>query len=744
MIINYNYMKNWYISFNMRNSSKYTGIKTNNLKNIDFTLVHNKITLLLGNSGSGKSSLAIETIHKISFNELSQLMNLNEEPSNYSIDEYFNILPSIALIQDNYNKNPRSTIATYFKIDIFFKKLFSTINQVPSKLFQFNKFDTACEKCLGTGIELIPDIVKVIDYEKEIKNIPFKNWQSSYKDFYSQILISFCKDNNIDIEKKFNDLDLESQKKLLYGISEKKYKINYKLQGKKRVKTTQYFGPIIELENIIKPSDKDKKYYTKKNCSVCNGFRFSKKVLEYKIYGKNLGELYSFQIDELINWIEKYRNKWQQSNIEKIAFSQILIFLEKMVNVKLEYLNLNRSIPSLSGGELQRLRFAKAINSQFNNFLYIFDEPSSGLHPSELNNIINTIKEIKNKNNTILIIEHNNIFKKISDNIITLGGENGGKIIRNYKDEKETIQYKLFESKNNILIQNESYNNIKNLNAKIPIESLIAICGKSGSGKTSFAKFILPKYCKNPTYLDQTSTNGNKYSILATYLGIFDEIKKLFAKENKIDIDYFSFYHTAIGKCNICKGTGVLKDEVENINIICPSCDGKRFSKKTLKYKVNNLNIYEYLSLSINELIKIIPTNMKKTKKVLDFLLHINLGYISLFREMATLSGGESQRVKLGSTFFKYQKNRTYILDEPFRGLDTNSKYKLIDFLYVLVEKKNTIFFIEHDILAINYSSYIIEFGPNSGINGGKLLYIGERNQISYASNSIIKSYLKG
>jgi len=725
------------------NNSIYIGIKTNNLKNIDFTLPHNKITLLIGNSGSGKSSLAIETIHKISFNELSQLMNLSEEPSNYSIDEYFNILPSIALIQDNYNKNPRSTIATYFKIDIFFKKLFSTINKVPSKLFQFNKFDTACEKCLGTGIELIPDIAKIIDNEKEIKNIPFKNWQSSYKDFYSQILILFCKDNNIDIEKKFNDLDLESQKKLLYGISEKKYKINYKLQGKKRVKTTQYIGPIIELGNIVKPSDKEKKYYSQKTCSVCGGFRFSKKVLLYKIYDKNLGELYSLQIDELISWIKEHANKWQQSNIEKIAFNQILTFLEKMVDVKLEYLNLNRSIPSLSGGELQRLRFAKAINSQFNNFLYIFDEPSSGLHPSELNNIITTIKQIKNNNNTILIIEHNEIFKNISDNTIILGGKNGGEIIENYKKETETILYKFFKSSSNILIQNENYNNIHNLNIKTPTESLIAICGKSGSGKTSFAKFILPKYCKNPTYLDQTPINGNKYSILATYLGIFDEIKKLFAKENKIDIDYFSFYHTAIGKCNTCKGTGILKDEVENINIICPSCEGKRFSKKTLKHKVNNLNIYEYLSLSINELIKIVPTNMKKTKKVLDFLLHINLGYMSLFREIATLSGGESQRVKLGSTFFKYQKNRTYILDEPFRGLDTNSKYKLISFMYDIVKKGNTVFFVEHDILAISYSSYIIEFGPNSGINGGKLLYAGERKKISSATNSIINNYLQ-
>lgn len=726
-----------------RYNSSYIGIKTNNLKNIDFYLPHNKITLLMGNSGSGKSSLAIETIHKISFNELNQLMNLHEEPTDYSIDEYINILPSIALMQNNYNKNPRSTIATYFKIDIFFKKLFSYTNRVPTKLFQFNKFDTACSKCFGTGIELVPDVRKVINYEKKVRDIPFKNWQSSYKDFYNQILILFCNDNNIDIETKFGDLNLEIQDKLLYGISDKKYKINYKLQSKKRVKTAQFIGPMKELESIIKPTEKEKKYYSQRVCSTCKGLRFSKKTLSYKIYEKNLGELYTLQISDLIDWINQYKNSWQQSSIERVAFIQILAFLEKMVDVKLEYLNLNRSIPSLSGGELQRLRFAKAANSQFSNFLYIFDEPSSGLHPSELDNILNSIQQINNENNTILIIEHNEIFKKISNNTVILGGENGGEIIKNYKEEKKAIEYTFIKSDNYLTIENESYNNIDNLNIDIPVNSLIAICGKSGSGKTSFAKFILPKYCKNPTYLDQSPIKGNKYSILATYLGVFDEIKKLFAQENKIDIDYFSFFHTSIGKCNTCKGTGILKDEVEDINIICPECEGKRFSKTTLKYKVNNLNIYDYLSLSLNELVKIIPTKLKKTNKIIEFLQHMNLGYISLFREIATLSGGESQRIKLCNIFFKYQKNRTYIIDEPFRGLDKNSKYKLIDFLFTLVQEGNTVFYIEHDMLALKYSSYIIEFGPNSGINGGRVLYIGEKEKIDRSSSSIIKNYLK-
>jgi len=722
------------------NKSIYKKISTNNLKNIDFDLIYNKITLLMGKSGSGKSSLAISTIHKISYNELSQLMNLKEEPINYSIEEYKNILPSIALEQENYNKNPRSTIATYFKIDIFFKKIFAYKNNVPTTLFQFNNFDNACEKCRGTGVELIPDPKKIIDYNRKIIDVPFKNWQNSYKDLYQQLLVLFCRDENIDINKRFVDLDEKNQNKLLYGESKVKYKIIYKIQGKKRSKTTKYIGPLKELESLDIITNKEKKFFSEKTCSKCNGYRFSQKVLQYKVYEKNLGELYSLQIDELINWIYNKKSQWENSNIEKNAFLSILEFLEQVKNVKLEHLNLNRSIPSLSGGELQRLRFAKAINSQFNNFLYIFDEPSSGLHPSEIENILDIIINIKNKKNTILVIEHNEKFKKIADNIVIL---EEGKIVKELKQNYQKTNYKFFKANFYIDIKNESYHNINNLNVRIPGDTIVAICGKSGSGKTSFAKFILPNYFENATYLDQSPIKGNKYSIVATYLGIFDEIKNLFAKTHKVDIDYFSFFHSSKGKCPTCNGTGVLKDKLEDINIICPNCKGKRFSKKTLSYKINGLNIYEYLTLPIRELYQILPNNLKKTKKVLNFLNEINLGYISLFREIFTLSGGESQRMKLCSIFFKYKKNRTYILDEPFKGLDIENKYKLINFLYSLKEQGNNIFYVEHDLLAINYSSYIIEFGPGAGIYGGKILYIGEKDKIYSSNSSIIKNFLQ-
>ena len=725
--------------------SDYIGVETNNLNNINISLQHNKIILLSGASGSGKSSLAISTIHKISMDELSQLMNLKENISSYSIKEYHNILPSIALLQENYNRNPKSTIATYFGIDIFFKRIFSENNSIPSSFFQFNSYKTSCPHCYGTGTMFEADISEVIEYNTKIKDIPFKNWKASYSDFYKQILQQFCKDNEIDIEKTFIELSEKNQKLLLYGIGDKKYKINYKISGRKRVKTSKYIGSIIELNLSHNPSEKDKKFYYRKGCSFCKGYRFSNEVLKYKVYEKNLGELYSIEIEELISWIKKKESKWKKSTIESISFNHILSFLKKMKILNLEHLNLNRAIPTLSGGELQRLRFSKSINSQFSNFLYILDEPSAGLHPSEWDNIKNAILKIKSKKNTIILIEHNTIFEEIADKIITLAvNEHGKSEIKKKSNIKKINEanYTFFETKKILKIKDKSFNNLKNISVEIPLESFVAICGKSGSGKTSFLKGILFKYLPSPIYLNQSPIKGNSYSIIGTYIGVFDEIKKLYSKEHKLSTDFFSFHHSSEGKCKICNGTGIVKEDFNYSDTICPECEGKRFNKKTLDYSINGLNIYEVLTLSMDELSQMNFKGIDKTKKIIAFFQYINLGHLSLFRPLSTLSGGEAQRVKLCSTFYKYKKSRTYLLDEPFRGLDINNKYKLIEFFYKMVELKNSIIVVEHDPIAIKSSSYIIEFGPGSGKYGGTILYSGNRNHIDESSKSIIRQYL--
>jgi excinuclease ABC subunit A len=729
--------------------SHYQRIKTNNLKNIDITISHNDIILINGVSGSGKSSLAIDTIHAISTNELNQLMNIKNFLFKYSVNHYSNILPSISLSQENFNRNPRSTIATYFGLDTYFKTIFSSLNKVSASIFQFNRYKYACKKCFGTGHVLQLDPSKIIDYNFAIKDIPFLNWRGTYSDYYKQLIKLFCNDKNIDLSQNLLSLDKQKIDLMLYGKSSKKYKINYRLGGRKRVKTSTYIGPL-NNETIFSLAN-EKQFKTEEICSNCKGYRFSKNTLKYTVFGKNLGELYTTEIESVKKWIITNKKHWQHSQDVVTAFEFILNLINKFIDLNLNYISLNRSIPSLSGGELQRLRLSKSLNSQFNNFMYILDEPSSGLHPKEIEEIAQNISNLKKKDNTVLIIEHNDIFKKISDKTLTLGprgGKEGGYLITSNEIEnnEKKLNYKFFSSTKNCEIKSASYNNIINISAIIPLNSFVSICGVSGSGKTSFLKGIIPQYLKNPIYLNQSPIKGNNYSIVASYLGIFDEIRNKFAIYSGLTPSHFSFHHSAEGKCNTCKGTGIIKEEnsysLAN-SALCPECDGSRFSHNILKYDYMGFNIYKFLNLTISEILHLIKGEEKLSKTInsLKLLSSIGLDYLTLFRKISTLSGGEAQRIKLCKVLSAKRKC-TYLLDEPLRGVDPVNAYKIINLIYKITKQDNTVFVAEHNLIALQYSSYIIEFGPGAGRKGGQILYLGKRKEISSSTKSIIKDYI--
>lgn len=732
-------------------NSNYLGIETNNLRNIDVSIPHNRIILITGVSGSGKSSLAIDTIHNISMNELNQLMSLKDFVFNYSVNHYENILPSVSLEQENYNRNPRSTIATYFGLDTFVKNLFSIKNNISPSIFQFNRYKYACKKCLGIGVCFQLDPSKIIDYNCKVQDIPFFNWRDSYSDYHKQLVIYFCNDNEIDTNKYFIELSKDSQDLLLYGRGAKKYKIIYKSSGRKRVKTSPYTGPL--NEKSVPHTVNNRKYYTGKKCRECNGFRFSKEILKHKVYGKNIGDIYNSEIDNLVDWIFDQKGKWQQKKNESAIFHNILCLLKNFINLNLGYLYLNRSIPSLSGGELQRLRLAKSLNTQFANFFYILDEPSAGLHPEEIQKIADSIISLKKRNNTIIIIEHNSIFESISDRIITLGpsgGKDGGEIIANKLVKRNTpkFSYRFFKAKKQFMIKNESHNNINNLLLRIPLGSFVVICGKSGSGKTSLLSGILPKHFKNSIYLNQSPLNGNNYSTIASYVGILDEIRNIFAKNSKQEPSLFSFHHTGKGKCESCNGTGIMENETtynSSNSMICPSCDGARYNNKTLNYTLKGINIYQLLTLTADELIVFLENDkkFKKTLRAISLLTKLGLGYITLFRNVTTLSGGEAQRVKICDSLLKINSKTVFLLDEPLRGIDDINAESIIKLIYGIVEKGNSVFVAEHNIIAIENSSYIIEFGPGGGKYGGEILYNGEKKKIKLSEQSLIKKYIE-
>lgn len=731
----------------------YEGVKTNNLKNIHINIPKNKITCIIGPSGSGKSSLVFDTIYQISEVELNQLNGKSIIGNEYIVDKYYNIIPTIALEQNNYNNNPRSTVATYYGIDKIFAYIFLYYNNISTNIFTFNKIEYACKKCNGLGYEFTLDKTKIIDNNYKIKDVPFKCWRNSEINYYKELIVKYCKDEKIDEEKYFYELNFEDQDKLLNYKSLQKYKINYKQNSRMRVKTDFYVGPLNQMQKKLFKNNietKDINFLKKEKCSVCNGYRFSKKVLKYKLFDKSIGELYTMEVEVLKEWILNNIHLWKENKWVFNAFDEILNFIDKIIKLRLGYINLNRSITSLSGGELQRLRISRVLNTQFNNILYIFDEPSANLHPYEYNNIIKSIIDIKNKGNTIILIDHNPKFINISDNVVKLGpksGVNGGYIVENnneiYSDFEKPI-YKFFETKEFISIKNESYNNILNINVDIPKYSLLGICGVSGSGKTSFLKGILPKYLNKYILVNQKPINGNSYSVVGTYVELISIIKMLFSKENNVDQSLFSFYSNAKGACKNCNGKGNLTYQSkfeETISCKCYQCDGIRYNNEALMYTLYGYNIYEILNKSVDELIYIFDDKYTDIRETLELMSKLGLGYITLFQSLKSLSGGEIQRLKLVKSL--KSKYDTIILDEPFKGLGNEEIFKLINVLYKIIENKKTVIITEHNTIALNYCSYIIEFGPESGKNGGRIIFNGVKDEIYKCDKSKTKNFLK-
>lgn len=714
---------------------EYHGISTHNLKNIDFSIGEGHIIVLKGVSGCGKSSLAIDTIYQISEDELSQISSCCEKEAVYVVNDYKNILPAICLRQENFNTNPRSTIGTYSGINRFFQNIFANQNSISRELLRFNNPDAACKECHGTGSVLKPSLEEIVDIHAPLSAKSFKIWNGVNSDFYRKLLETFCSDKGIKLLGTFEDLPYKHKQLLLYGKSEKKYTTRYYSAGVKHSKTDRYTGAIDFANQMLKEkrlTAAQKCFFIEDKCPICNGGRFSNESNRYLLWGKSISEIYLMNFDRLYFFLEDNLRKTNDRYLH-LQCKPILAYLRAALNINLGHLFFNRSIPSLSGGELQRIGIVKACVTQFNHFLFVMDEPTASLHPSEWHNIVSIVEEIRRKGNTILLIEHSQVFDKIADQIVYLGpgaGSEGGEIIPTPSSrEREGIlknPHSFIKSQEWIEIFNASYNNVNIKYTKIPLGSLIGICGVSGSGKSSFAKRILPQYIKNATYICQEPIRGNSYSIVSTVLGVTQELEQFFAGQVHKRKDFFDFYNSGPGQCDLCKGVGrVVEKSIHWVSENkCPECKGQRFSQKTLSFYWNQMNIFDFMNLTINQIMSYFDKKTETYKK-LELASKMGLGYLRLAQSTDTLSGGEAQRIKISANISKYKRQRTYILDEPFRGVDTENIDRILDLLHDLVKTGNTVFVIEHNPHVIRRCSYVLEFGPSSGSKGGQIVFSG-------------------
>ena len=681
-----------------------------------------------------------------------------------------------------------------------------SIEELTPRMFSFNNPFGACPTCTGIGYLMkmdedliVPDKNKTLyDGIKAFGASTMKKGDTMAKMYFESI----AKHYGVEIKdvpiKKLPRWFLE---KILYGTGDEAIDFEYTSYAGTRKFTSPFEGVLPTLDRRYNETksqgmrDFYEMYMSESACQTCHGARLKKESLSVKVGDKNINELTDMSIDK----IKDFLNTLQLNNKDKMIADQILKELNKrlqfLIDVGLEYLTLSRSAGSLSGGEAQRIRLATQIGSGLTGVLYILDEPSIGLHQRDNEKLLATLRKLRDLGNTVLVVEHDEDTMYAADQIIDIGpgaGVHGGKVIAQGTAEEiklvpESITGQYLSGKKQILVPKKrrksngkaievkgaTEHNLKNINVKFPLGQFICVTGVSGSGKSTLVNEILYKTVAKEIYgsnekpgkckeikglenvdkiisIDQSPIGRTPRSNPATYTGVFDVIRDIFAatqeaKMRGYDKGRFSF-NVAGGRCEACSGDGVLKIEMHflpDIYVPCEVCKGKRYNRETLEVKYKGKTISDVLDMTVEEALKFFE-NIPKIKSKIQTLYDVGLGYIKLGQPSTTLSGGEAQRVKLATELSKKATGKTlYILDEPTTGLHIADVHKLVDILQRLVDTGNSIIVIEHNLDLIKTADYIIDLGPEGGEKGGQIIAVGTPEQITRNDQSYTGKFLK-
>ena len=699
----------------MGNNIELYQVRTHNLKNISVSIPKKQITAIYGRSGAGKSSLAFSTLHQLCADEFEAMENGFSDNEDYQLDGYTGIIPSIAINQTNKNNNPRSTLYSFLNI----AQIISAVKQdnpLPYTLLKLNKPQNECKHCNGLGEVAEVAYTDLIDKQKTLEENPFKIWQKGYlSELYYKLMIAFCETESISVSTPYYLLSESDKNKLLYATSKEKLVVRFKHNGKYKQRRISYQGVMLCAESKLS-SNSITDFTQMRTCPHCFGSRVDREVYQHqKVANIDFINFLRLPISELKNKLK-----------HQTAFSYLNRVLDGICEMGLGYLNLSRAIPSLSGGELQKLKFSRVLNSEISGVLIVIDEISSQLSDESYPIIWRKLKQLAEKN-TVVLVEHNRYFIEKADHQIHIGrlaGRQGG-----YLCEKENIcasDSPVEHRKTNDFFKFTGINkhNLHNQAVNIPKKSITAFTGVSGSGKSSLAKWI--ENNQKAIYITQKNSHFSARSVLASTLKVNKIIAEYFAKQTGLHEDEFLLHKNA--GCKVCHGIGVIKYERgfdKDLYLNCHQCNGNLFDEENLAIhqKVDGLSILDFYQTEIGELLSLLPKSLRGFIQILATANELGLGHLALARKTQTLSGGEIRRLKLCEYLARQKETKKIlIIDEPAAGLDPETADKVAAFIRKQADLFSTVILIEHRSEVIRYADYEVKLGPSAGIEGGSII----------------------
>ena len=744
------------------------GARENNLRDLSLDIPKYKITIFTGVSGSGKSSLVMDTLAAKSRRELNDtfptfVQQYLPKYGRPKVDSIEGLPIAIVIDQKKPAQNSRSTVGTYTDIYALIRLLFSRVGKPfvgYSDSFSFNHPQGSCPRCAGLGEIRELDIHKLVDFDKSLNDEDTIHYIAFGKGGWRWI--RYARSGLFDLDKKIRDYTPEELDLFLNSPQ-----IRLKNPPAGWPKSAKYEGLIPRMYRSIINSEEGLLHAAVLNpmlrmgpCPDCGGTRLNPKVLSCKIEGLNIAEVCAMSISRLNAWIRSLGNPLAVDL--KAAIGERLSALEE---IGLGYLSLSRPVGTLSGGEAQRCKIAKYINSSLSDVLYILDEPSVGLHPRDIERLKRSVRRLRDRGNTVLLVEHHPEMIRIADHIVDLGpgpGIDGGRILfegsfdallrsgtATGKLVEERLPFKAAPRAGNgvFRVEHAALNNLRDLSVDFPLGVFGVVAGVAGSGKSSLMECFRQQYpeADKVIYISQKNIGVSLRSTPGTYMDVAGDIRKAFARANKMKEAYFTF--NGAGACPVCGGKGVIVSEMafmDAIETTCEACGGLRYRDEALQYTLTSpatgqtLNIAQAMDLSVRLASAFFAGTVIEQK--LRPLVDVGLQYLHLNQSLSTLSGGELQRLKLAS--YLGVENKIFIVDEPTDGLHVKDIRNIIALFDTLVAQGNTVYMIEHNLDVIRSADFLLELGPGAGEEGGRLLYAGAPAGLATCPASITAAYL--